>query len=106
MGTLRLGSSVVVPSVTVSGGSQPVIDPLSITPTTSQQTITATGGTDGYSPITVSAVTSEATAKAFVKACRIAIKKLAKDFFEVDLTDIEIENMLNGLSRNGETLEK
>ena len=58
MGTLRLGSSVVVPSVTVNGGSQPVIDPLSITPTTSQQTITAPSGTDGYSPITVSAVTS------------------------------------------------
>lgn len=58
MGTLRLGSSVVVPSVTINGGSQPVIDPLSITPTTSQQTITAPSGTDGYSPITVSAVTS------------------------------------------------
>lgn len=58
MGTLRLGSSVVVPSVTVNGGSQPVIDPLSITPTTSQQTITAPSGVDGYSPITVNAVTS------------------------------------------------
>lgn len=59
MGTLILGSSVVVPSVTVNGGSvQPVIDPLSITPTTSQQTITAPSGTDGYSPITVNAVTS------------------------------------------------
>lgn len=59
MGTLRLGSSVVVPSVTVNSGSaQPVIDPLSITPTTSQQTITAPSGVDGYSPITVNAVTS------------------------------------------------
>lgn len=59
MGTLRLGSSVVVPSVTVNGGpAQPVIDPLSITPTTSQQTITAPSGVDGYSPITVNAVTS------------------------------------------------
>lgn len=38
--------------------SQPVIQSLSITPTTSQQTITATGGVNGYSPITVSAVTS------------------------------------------------
>lgn len=57
MGTLRLGSSVVVPSV-VNNVSTPVIDSLSITPTTSQQTITAPSGTDGYSPITVSAVTS------------------------------------------------
>ena len=55
MGTLRLGSSVVVPSV-VNNVSTPVIDSLSITPTTSQQTITAPSGTDGYSPITVSAV--------------------------------------------------
>jgi hypothetical protein len=34
------------------------------------------------------------------------IKKLGKDFFDVDLTDAEIANMLNGLSRNGESLEK
>lgn len=34
------------------------ISSLSITPTTSAQTITATGGVDGYSPINVSAVTS------------------------------------------------
>lgn len=39
-------------------GSGANIDSLSITPTTSQQTITASGGIDGYSPITVSAVTS------------------------------------------------
>lgn len=38
--------------------SSPVITSLSITPTTSAQTITAPSGTDGYSPITVSAVTS------------------------------------------------
>ena len=31
---------------------------ITVTPTTSQQTITASGGVDGYSPITVSAVTS------------------------------------------------
>lgn len=42
----------------ISGGSSPVISSLSITPTTSQQTITAPSGTDGYSPITVSAVTN------------------------------------------------
>ena len=41
-----------------SGGSSPVINSLSITPTTSQQTYTATGGVDGYSPVTVSAVSS------------------------------------------------
>lgn len=57
MGTLRLGSSVVVPSV-VNNVSTPVIDSLSITPTTSQQIITAPSGTNGYSPITVDAVTS------------------------------------------------
>lgn len=39
-------------------GGSPVISSLSITPTTSQQTITAPSGTDGYSPITVGAVTS------------------------------------------------
>ncbi len=37
---------------------EPVIESINITPTTSEQTITASGGTDGYSPITVSAVTS------------------------------------------------
>ena len=40
------------------GGSAPVIESLSITPTTSAQTITAPSGTDGYSPINVSAVTA------------------------------------------------
>lgn len=39
-------------------GTSPVIDSLSITPTTSAQTITAPSGIDGYSPINVSAVTS------------------------------------------------
>lgn len=34
------------------------------------------------------------------------IKKLAKDFFNVSLTDSEVSNMLNGLSKNGESLEK
>ena len=42
----------------ISSGSSPVISPLSVTPTTSSQTITAPSGTDGYSPISVSAVTS------------------------------------------------
>ena len=43
---------------TVSVSVTPAIESLSVTPTTSQQIITAPSGTDGYSPITVSAVTS------------------------------------------------
>ena len=39
-------------------GKQPVIDTLSVTPSTSPQQITAPQGTDGYSPVNVSAVTS------------------------------------------------
>lgn len=42
----------------ISGGSSPVITSLNVTPTTSAQTITAPSGTDGYSPVNVSAVTS------------------------------------------------
>lgn len=38
--------------------TSPVIQSLNVTPSTSAQTITATGGVDGYSPIEVSAVTS------------------------------------------------
>lgn len=41
-----------------SGGSAPVITSLSVTPTTSTQTITAPSGTDGYSPVNVAAVTA------------------------------------------------
>ena len=41
-----------------SGGSAPVIDELNVTPSTSAQVITAPEGTDGYSPVNVSAVTS------------------------------------------------
>lgn len=40
------------------GGGSPVIDPLNVTPSTSAQTITASGGVDGYSPVNVSAVDS------------------------------------------------
>lgn len=43
-----------ISSITTSG----TISSLSITPSTSAQTITATGGVDGYSPISVSAVDS------------------------------------------------
>ena len=47
----------VIGSYEGSGGSAN-IESLNITPTTNAQTITATGGVDGYSPINVSAVTS------------------------------------------------
>lgn len=40
------------------GGSSPVIEELNVTPSTSSQTITAPSGTDGYSPVNVSAVTA------------------------------------------------
>ena len=40
------------------GGSDPVIAELNVTPTTSAQLITAPEGTDGYSPVNVSAVTA------------------------------------------------
>jgi len=39
-------------------GKQSIIETLSVTPTTSAQQITAPQGTDGYSPVNVSAVTS------------------------------------------------
>lgn len=42
----------------IKGGSAPVISELNVTPTTSAQQITAPQGTDGYSPVNVSAVTS------------------------------------------------
>lgn len=42
----------------IPSGSTPVISSLNVTPTTSAQTITAPSGTDGYSPVNVSAVTS------------------------------------------------
>lgn len=41
-----------------SPSSEPAIEELNITPTTSEQTITASGGVDGYSPVNISAVTS------------------------------------------------
>lgn len=40
----------------VGGGGGATIDPLNVTPSTSAQTITASGGVDGYSPISVAAV--------------------------------------------------
>lgn len=47
---------VVITANIAGGGSAPVIDELNVTPSTSAQTITASGGTDGYSPVNVSAV--------------------------------------------------
>ena len=44
-----------ISSIPSGGGT---IDSITITPTTSQQIITASGGVNGYSPITVNAVTS------------------------------------------------
>lgn len=40
------------------GGSEPVVEALNVTPSTSSQTITASGGVDGYSPVNVAAVDS------------------------------------------------
>lgn len=44
--------------VSSGGGGSANIESLSVTPTTSAQTITASGGVDGYSPVEVSAVTA------------------------------------------------
>ena len=49
---------MIINQTVSGGGSTPVIDTLNVTPTTSAQTITAPSGTDGYSPVNVSAVTS------------------------------------------------
>ena len=48
----------IIQTVIKGAGSAPVVEPLNVTPTTSAQTITAPTGTDGYSPVNVSAVTS------------------------------------------------
>lgn len=48
----------MAPAFVKQVGSSAVIESLPITPTTSAQTITAPSGVDGYSPITVSAVSS------------------------------------------------
>ena len=55
---LYKGSQKICPIVSIGGGSTPVISTLDATPTTSQQTIVAPSGTDGYSPVIISAVTS------------------------------------------------
>ena len=54
----NIKDGVTILGVTGNFDPSPTIDSLSITPSTSAQTITASGGVDGYSPINVSAVTS------------------------------------------------
>ena len=49
---------VVLTAVLAGGAPDPVIAELNVTPSTSAQTITAPEGTDGYSPVNVSAVTA------------------------------------------------
>ena len=53
--TLYLGTEKVTPTITTGGGSAN-IQSLNVTPSINAQTITASGGVDGYSPINVSAV--------------------------------------------------
>ena len=58
-GNIRTGVEILGVTGNYSGGgASPVIDSLNVTPTTSAQQITAPEGTDGYSPVNVSAVTS------------------------------------------------
>lgn len=52
------GLKDVAQYTTANVNVQPSISSLNVTPTTSAQTITAPAGTDGYSPVNVSAVTS------------------------------------------------
>ena len=58
MARLVVGTSANQTTPAIVTGHQPVISSLNVTPTTSAQTITAPSGTDGYSPVNVSAVTS------------------------------------------------
>ena len=58
MAKLVLGTNKQTVVPVVAKEKQPVIDTLNVTPTTSAQTITAPSGTDGYSPVNVSAVDS------------------------------------------------
>lgn len=55
-GNTYAGVPCIVNLTESGGGGSAVIDPLNVTPSTSAQTITASGGVDGYSPVNVSAV--------------------------------------------------
>lgn len=60
--TIKIGNKTINIShntIIGGGGSNPVIRPISITPSTSQQNIVAPRGVDGYNPITVNPVTSK-----------------------------------------------
>lgn len=58
MARLVIGTDKTATTAAMVKGTTPVIDTLNVTPSTSAQTITAPSGTDGYSPVNVSAVTS------------------------------------------------
>ena len=66
---------------------QPVITELNVTPTTSAQTIVAPSGTDGYSPVKVSAVTSSIDSN-------IVAENIKKDITILGVTGNVVE--LNG----------
>lgn len=58
-GNIRNGVNILGVTGNYSGGgSTPVIEALTVTPSTTTQTISVSAGTDGYSPVTVSAVDS------------------------------------------------
>jgi hypothetical protein len=55
MGQLYLGSRVITPIITTGASN---LESLTVTPSTTQQVITPSGSVDGYSDVTVSAVTA------------------------------------------------
>lgn len=94
--------------VLLNSSSAPNIESLNVTPTTSAQTITASGSVDGYSPINVSAVTSSIDQN-------ISAGNIKKDIVILGVTGtyegsgegsgddeyanyIQIENMIKGTS--------
>lgn len=81
---------------------EPVIESISITPTTSEQTITASGGTDGYSPITVSAVTSSIDANIQAGNIKSGVSILGVEGRLTPAPDYYIEKVKNnsGLLQN------
>ena len=56
MARLIIGTDKARTIPVLEKGSTPTIDTLNVTPSTSAQTITASGGVDGYSPVNVAAV--------------------------------------------------
>ena len=90
------------------GGSKPVVETLNVTPTTSAQTITASGGVDGYSPVNVSAVDSSIDAN-------ITAENIKKDVSILGVTGtytgtsptpatkfgVSLDNLLGNVDENG-----